>query len=113
VQEDAEDPSAQAPQRHATPGGLGAIGEGTAYAPNALANHRDVSPATAPIIQIGDSPGSRIHASLGMQIGGSARVYLTFYRLITIPGIAGVHGTRTGVARILQPVAQTRSSLTC
>jgi hypothetical protein len=71
VQEDAEDPSAQAPQRHARPGGLGAIGEGTAYAPGALANHRDVSPATAPIIQIGDSPGSRIHASLGMQIESS------------------------------------------
>jgi hypothetical protein len=33
--------------------------------------------------------------------GGSARVYLAVYRLINVPGIAGIHGTRTGVTRIL------------
>jgi hypothetical protein len=48
LQEDAADPSAQTPQHHTRPSGLGPIGEGTAYAADALANHRDVNPATAP-----------------------------------------------------------------
>jgi hypothetical protein len=39
--------------------------------------------------------------SSAVHIGGSARGYLAFYRLISIPSIAGVHDTRTGVARIL------------
>jgi hypothetical protein len=48
-------------------------------------------------IQIG-APRCQIRqGSPKRQIGGSARVYLAFYRLISVPSIAGIHGTRTGV----------------
>ena len=53
------------------------------------------------ITQFGRCNDGRSGGQVAAHNGGSARVYLTFYRLISVPGIGGVHGTRTGVARIL------------